>query len=125
MCFFCNDTATTGIYTLSLHDALPSDVSTRIKELEAGLEVPLVNRDKQRLTLTPEGRAFYPQAQQLLEQSRQCRTFFRHAMLPGPLRLGLMDVALVARSQAPVLRCIPQTPPLAVNTRWESAFPLM
>ena len=23
ICFFCNDTATTEIYTLSLHDALP------------------------------------------------------------------------------------------------------
>src|SRR5258708_18039072 len=30
MCFFFNDTATTEIYTLSLHDALPISMKTRI-----------------------------------------------------------------------------------------------
>src|SRR5688572_31138604 len=35
--FFFNDTATTEIYTLSLHDALP--ILTRIEESEATLEL--------------------------------------------------------------------------------------
>ena len=38
MCFFFNDTATTEIYTLSLHDALP--ISSDPKDVEAGLDDP-------------------------------------------------------------------------------------
>src|SRR3712207_9179180 len=36
--FFFNDTATTEIYTLSLHDALPisDDVAARVRELTGG-----------------------------------------------------------------------------------------
>ena len=36
-CFFFNDTATTEIYTLSLHDALPISYSSR-REALAGFE---------------------------------------------------------------------------------------
>ena len=104
---------------------VPSNVSTRIKELEASLEVPLVNRDKQRLTLTPEGRAFYPKAQQLLEQSRQCRTFFQHALLQGTLRMGVLDVALKGRLQAPVISFMQQNPQVQINICCDSSLPLM
>src|SRR3712207_6898690 len=39
--FFFNDTATTEIYTLSLHDALPiSDSSIRVEKVVTGLETP-------------------------------------------------------------------------------------
>src|SRR5256885_16130780 len=38
--FFFNDTATTEIYTLSLHDALP--ISVRLEKLSPGL-IPLVS----------------------------------------------------------------------------------
>src|SRR2546422_9466125 len=34
-CFFFNDTATTEIYTLSLHDALPAALSGRARQLRA------------------------------------------------------------------------------------------
>src|SRR3712207_8303487 len=37
MCFFFNDTATTEIYTLSLHDALPISFAPRAPDLRAGL----------------------------------------------------------------------------------------
>src|SRR3712207_1577470 len=37
MCFFFNDTATTEIYTLSLHDALP--ISTAYRYLHEGIDV--------------------------------------------------------------------------------------
>src|SRR3712207_6862714 len=35
LCFFFNDTATTEIYTLSLHDALPIFLRARVAELAA------------------------------------------------------------------------------------------
>src|SRR3712207_3462757 len=37
--FFCNDTATTEIYTLSLHDALPISLDTRTEGWVAGLQL--------------------------------------------------------------------------------------
>src|SRR3712207_8020448 len=36
VCFFFNDTATTEIYTLSLHDALPILVSRALSRLQQG-----------------------------------------------------------------------------------------
>ena len=38
LCFFFNDTATTEIYTLSLHDALPISRLDELEELEDELE---------------------------------------------------------------------------------------
>ena len=43
--FFFNDTATTEIYTLSLHDALPISVSVRIKKSKI-VEIKLVKNEK-------------------------------------------------------------------------------
>src|SRR2546430_16672685 len=42
--FFFNDTATTEIYTLSLHDALPiySELTAKLRDLYAQTGVPLV-----------------------------------------------------------------------------------
>src|SRR3712207_8700599 len=45
MIFFFNDTATTEIYTLSLHDALP------ISESLAGSEICFMDIDQQRLEM--------------------------------------------------------------------------
>ncbi|WP_029684551.1 LysR family transcriptional regulator [Tatumella saanichensis] len=104
---------------------VPSNVSTRIKELEASLGISLVNRDKQRLTLTPEGRAFYPKAQQLLEQSRMCRSFFSHDQLQGTLQLGVLDVALKGRLQAPVIEFMQQNTQVQINISCDSSLPLM
>src|SRR5574337_700032 len=63
-CFFFNDTATTEIYTLSLHDALPICADDRLLELCTGLvRVPSENppgdtraiADHLRSLLTPLG----------------------------------------------------------------------
>src|SRR3712207_9357890 len=45
--FFFNDTATTEIYTLSLHDALPisGHATRRLRRLAAGARLPLPARD--------------------------------------------------------------------------------
>src|SRR3712207_8271648 len=43
--FFFNDTATTEIYTLSLHDALPISQSHRTSVPGSSLPLPLVNQN--------------------------------------------------------------------------------
>ncbi len=104
---------------------VPSNISTRIKELESSLGVALVNRDKQRLTLTPEGRAFYPKAQQLLDQSQQCLTFFRHSLLQGQLQLGVLDVALKGPLHQAVVEFMQQHPQVQINICCYSSLTLM
>src|SRR6266540_7163067 len=48
-CFFFNDTATTEIYTLSLHDALPISIGglTGVRQAEAGVASGLLNTSQQ------------------------------------------------------------------------------
>src|SRR3712207_8376496 len=62
MCFFFNDTATTEIYTLSLHDALPiyrdegvvrGEVAVRGEELEVGAGSPAVEEQQRRRARIP------------------------------------------------------------------------
>ncbi len=104
---------------------VPSNISTRIRELEESLSVALVNRDKQRLTLTPEGRAFYPQAQQLLMQSEECLHFFKPESLKGNLRLGALDVALNSRLQQIMVTFMQRYPDVTVSLSSHSSLPLI
>src|SRR3712207_7377049 len=48
-CFFFNDTATTEIYTLSLHDALPICGKARLRETTSAQTVPQTSRESQAL----------------------------------------------------------------------------
>src|SRR2546427_7781370 len=50
--FFFNDTATTEIYTLSLHDALPIFDLTRFGH-DVGIEILLVDPEEQKCPLIP------------------------------------------------------------------------
>src|SRR5258708_13843857 len=61
--FFFNDTATTEIYTLSLHDALPIYACALVPVVEAGLPVA-------RLTLSPATPRRSPLAQRALDLLR-------------------------------------------------------
>src|SRR5206468_13081250 len=62
--FFFNDTATTAIYTLSLHDALP----ILVQLLEQRLGVPLFERKANRLALTAGGRVYQAGLTQIFDQ---------------------------------------------------------
>src|SRR3712207_8839495 len=57
-CFFFNDTATTEIYTLSLHDALPISLGRRAAHAHAGAVGHEVVRDRvEQVRLAHPGRA--------------------------------------------------------------------
>jgi len=104
---------------------VPSNISTRIRELEQTLGVALVHREKQRLNLTPEGRAFYPQAKALLAQSEECLDFFRLTTLKGVLRVGTLDVGMGGYLQQTAIRFMQTYPDVSLSLVCNASLPLM
>jgi DNA-binding transcriptional LysR family regulator len=50
---------------------VPSNITTRIKQLEAAVGIPLFHRDRQRLHLSPSGELLLGYAARLIDLSRK------------------------------------------------------
>ena len=74
-----------------------SNVTTRIRQLEAGLGVPLFVREGRRLTLAPAGHVLVNYAERLLDLADEARAAITDAMPRGRLRLGSMESTAAAR----------------------------
>ncbi|MGL5728624.1 MAG: LysR family transcriptional regulator [Plesiomonas sp.] len=73
---------------------VPSNITKKIKELESEFDVMLFTRDRNRLLLTPEGRAFYDKARHALQLEEQGRQLFARHPIRASLHVGALDVAL-------------------------------
>lgn len=104
---------------------VPSNVSTRIKELERLMNVALVQRQNNRLGLTPEGRAFYLKAKELLDKSRACLELFQTKQLQGDLQIGALDVAIADQLQNAVVQFMQQHPLVSIALHCASSLTLM
>jgi DNA-binding transcriptional LysR family regulator len=101
----------------SANDVSQSAVSQAINQLEAELDVRLLDRTKRPFTVTPEGRVFYEACRDLLERYQQAKARIASARtrLDGTVRVaaiysvGLHDVSrhlqpfMAAHPQAKVL----------------------
>lgn len=67
---------------------VPSNITSRIKDLEQSLNVALFYREHRKLNITPEGRIFYFKAKAILEQTQQCQNLFRSPHAIGTLHIG-------------------------------------
>lgn len=74
-----------------------SNVTTRIRQLEAHLGVPLFVREGRRLSLAPAGAVLSDYAERLLELADQARAAVADAAPRGRLRLGSMESTAAAR----------------------------
>lgn len=74
-----------------------SNVTTRIRQLEERLGVPLFVREGRRLTLAPAGHVLVNYAERLLDLADEARAAVTDAMPRGRLRLGSMESAAAAR----------------------------
>lgn len=83
---------------------VPSNITSRIKDLEYTLKVALFNREPRKLTITPEGRAFYVQAKKLLEHSQQCQSLFQQTPYVGELNIGVLPAILKQPIHAKILQ---------------------
>jgi DNA-binding transcriptional LysR family regulator len=76
---------------------VPSNVSTRIKQLEAAVGIPLFHRDRQRLYLSPSGELLLGYAERLIGLSEEARHAVSGAAPRGLLKLGALESTAASR----------------------------
>ena len=76
---------------------VPSNVTTRIKQFEARLGVPLFRREGRSLALTEAGRTLLGHAETLLQMADLAEQELRSGVVRGLLRLGSLESAAGAR----------------------------
>ena len=79
---------------------VPSNVTTRVRQLEAQLGAKLFRREGRRLALSAEGRVLLDYANQLLRLSSEARSALRSGKPQGTLRIGSLESTAAARLPA-------------------------
>lgn len=78
------------------------NVTTRIKQLEQSIGVPLFVRDRKRLVLTASGEALLDYAERILDLVQEAREVVSPQNPRGRLRIGSMESAAASRLPAPL-----------------------
>jgi DNA-binding transcriptional LysR family regulator len=76
---------------------VPSNLTARIKQLEADLGVDLFIREKQRLRLSADGWNFLDYARRLLDLADEARQSITGSIPKGPLALGSLESTAAVR----------------------------
>lgn len=92
-----------------------SNVTARIKQLEAELGTALFARDGRRLVLTPAGETLLPYAERLLALADEARNALADTRPRGRLALGTMESTAASRLPAPLARYHQQWPDVALE----------
>jgi DNA-binding transcriptional LysR family regulator len=79
-----------------------SNVTTRVRQLEESLGVPLFLRDAKGMTLTDAGRQFLNYAEKLLALEEEARQALRPGEPSGCLRIGSMESTAASRLPRPL-----------------------
>ncbi len=74
-----------------------SNVTTRVKQLEANLGTPLFLRQRRKLVLSPEGRTLLAYADQLLRLSSEAQAMVKGGVPRGTLKLGTLESTAASR----------------------------
>lgn len=94
---------------------VPSNVTTRIQQLEANLGVKLFAREKRRLQLTTQGRQFLQHAERLLQLAGEAREALHDTEPRGVLALGAMESIAATRLPAPLVEYQKRHPRTSVH----------
>src|SRR5439155_7615580 len=76
---------------------VPSNVTTRVKQLEERLGMALFLRHRRRLVLSPEGKLLLAYADRLLRLSSEAEAALRHGRPAGTLRIGALESTAATR----------------------------
>ena len=96
---------------------VPSNISTRIQQLEEALGTPLFLREHKRMQLSPAGRTLLGYTQRLLALAEEAREAVQGGAARGVLRLGAMESTAATRLPALLGRVHERYPALAVELR--------
>lgn len=94
-----------------------SNITTRVKQLEAELERPLFIREGKKLHLAPAGRILLDYAERLLALSEEAREAVRDPRPRGPFRLGAMESTAAVRLPAPLTEFYRRWPEVDLQLR--------
>ncbi len=81
---------------------VPSNVTTRVQNLETEIGVALFQRDKKRMILTTEGEKFLEYAEHILNLAEEARQSVNPSEPHGTLRIGSMESTVASRLPAPL-----------------------
>ncbi|WP_044872800.1 LysR family transcriptional regulator [Pseudomonas sp. LFM046] len=87
-----------------------SNVTTRIRQLEEALGVPLFLRDGKRMTLTDRGQTFLDYSERLMALADEARQAMHPQQPGGRLRLGSMESTAASRLPGPLSQFHGQCP---------------
>jgi len=102
-----------------------SNVTTRVRQLEESLGVPLFLRDAKRMTLTDAGRQFLVYAEKLLALEEEARQSLRPGQPSGRLRIGSMESTAASRLPRPLAAYHAQWPEVTLALSTGPSQPLL
>nr|WP_249730227.1 LysR family transcriptional regulator [Chelatococcus sp. YT9] len=88
---------------------VPSNVTTRIQQLETEIGVPLFRRDQKRMMLTKEGETYLDYAARILNLAEEAQQVVNPTVPTGTLRVGSMESTVASRLPLPLA---------SYNKRW-------
>jgi DNA-binding transcriptional LysR family regulator len=94
---------------------VPSNVTTRIQQLEAEVGVPLFQRDSKRMVLTSEGETYLDYADRILNLADEAQQVVNPAGPAGVLRVGSMECTVASRLPVPLARYNAQWPQVTID----------
>ena len=103
---------------------VPSNVSTRIKQLEEGLAVVLFLREGKQMQLTPQGKLLLDYANRLLALADEARGAMHEGNPQGVLQLGAMESTAAMRLPSLLGALHARYPALSVELRTGPPRPL-
>ena len=94
-----------------------SNVTTRVRQLEADLGVQLFVREGKKLHLSPEGKLLLDYADRLLDLAQEARDAVHDAQPRGLLRLGSMESTASVRLPVPMNEYLSRYPEVTLELR--------
>jgi DNA-binding transcriptional LysR family regulator len=95
---FCTVAREGGVIRAAHHlHRVPSNITTRIKQLEERLGVRLLQRQGRAVVLTGAGQALLGRAERLLQLAEETERELHAGAMKGPLRVGSLESAAGAR----------------------------
>ena len=104
----------------SILHRVPSNVTTRVKQLEEELGTQLFARERKRLVLSAEGKVLLDYANELLRLSAEAEAALRDGAPRGTLRIGSLESTAATRLPSLLSRYHQLHPEVRVDSAVES-----